>query len=451
MTACVERIVGKISLSVLWLWRYARSMKSYPVRVWLWLALFVSLVPVLRAASEWPLPATTPAAEGFSSERLDRLHQNLARLVDEGKYSGFVTLLARDGKIVDWRAHGRLDVSGAAPIQKDSIVRIFSMSKLITSTAVLMLMEDGKLKLDDPVEKYLPALKNRKVYAGGTPDQPVLVDAVRPITLRDLLTHTSGYYYPELWSGDAPNCELMNRAKVFEAANLDDFVARVATVPLHQQPGTRFRYGISTDLLGAVVEKVSGQRLDRFFQERIFTPLGLRDTGFWVPADKLSRMARVHARGADGKLAPVPGVDDQNVGPDHGLESGGGGLYSTAADYARFAQMLLNGGQLDGTRLLSRKTVELMTQNHLTSLADPHPFGARSQGFGLGVRIVTNLGESPMPGTLGTFGWDGAATTCVQIDPKEHTVALVLFQHFPFNQDDVIGYFTNGYYTAISD
>ncbi len=413
---------------------------------------FVWLLPLFLAlsvrAADWPLPATTPDAAGFSAARLDTLHHNLGQLVDAGTYSGYVVLLARDGKVADWHAYGWQDIASKTPMQPDSIVAIYSMTKIVTSTAVLILLEEGKLKLSDPVEKYLPALKDRKVLTGGTADAPILVPAARPITIHDLLTHTAGYYYDQTWSADSPVAiELMKRAKVWDSANLDDFVQRVATLPLHQQPGTKFRYGIHTDLLGAIVEKVSGQRLDRFFADRIFTPLGLRDTGFWVPAAKRSRLATLYQHDSAGKLVPAEGITEPNA--EHGLLLGGGGLYSTAADYVRFAQMLLNGGQLDGVRLLSRKTVELMTQNHLAQLADPHPFAKPEQGFGLGVRVITDLGASPTLGSRGTFGWDGAATTNVQIDPQEHTVAILLTQNFPFNQDDIFATFTNGYYSAI--
>jgi CubicO group peptidase (beta-lactamase class C family) len=414
------------------------------------LASALAALPV-RADPAWPLPATTPAAAGFSSERLDLMHRNLRMLVDNGRYSGYIVLLARDGKIADWRAYGWQDIAAKTPMQKDSIIRLFSMTKLITSTAVLALMEDGRLKLDDPIEKYLPALRDRKVFTGGTADAPVLVPATRPITIYDLLTHTSGYYYGEDWSADSPALvELFKRAKVSESGNLEEYVERVALLPLRQQPGTRFRYGISTDLLGAIVEKASGQRLDVFFQQRILGPLGMRDTGFWVPPEKHGRLALVYSRGDDGKLSPSDASNHRDIGPDHGLLSGGGGLYSTAADYVRFAQMLLNRGRLDGARILGCKTVELMTQNHIAHLADPHPNGKHEQGFGLGVRVITELGESTTPGSVGTFGWDGAATTNVQVDPKERTVALLLFQHVSFDPD-IFTTLTAGYYSALEN
>ena len=279
----------------------------------------------LQAPAEpaWPLPPTTPAAEGISAERLDLMHGNLRQVVDQGKFSGYVFMLARDGKIADWRAYGWQDIASKTPMQKDSIVRIFSMSKLITSTAVLKLMEDGRIKLTDPIEQYLPALKDRKVFMGGTADAPILVPATRPITIYDLLTHTSGYYYPWNTDSDAVS-ELLKRIKFMEAENADDFVARVAALPLREQPGTSFRYSISTDILGAVIEKVSGERLDVFFQQKILGPLGMVDTGFWVPPEKRARLASIYIRDANGTLILADAANNNNVGPGHGFLSGGG-------------------------------------------------------------------------------------------------------------------------------
>ena len=416
------------------------------------LGLLAASLPIAGAEPVWPLPPTTPAAAGISAERLDLMDRNLMQAVDQGKYSGYVFMLARDGKIADWRAHGWQNIAEKVPMQKDSIVRIFSMSKLITSTAVLKLMEDGRLKLTDPVEKYLPGLKDRKVYVGGTLEAPVLVPAARPITLHDLLTHTSGYYYDGDWSADsAVLVEWFNRENIWKAGNLDEFIGRVASLPLRQQPGTQFRYGISTDILGAVVEKVSGEGLDVFFQQQILGPLGMKDTGFWVPQEKRGRLAVIYTRDKDGTLIPSSAMNENDVGPGHGLLSGGGGLYSTAGDYVRFAQMLLDGGRLGNVRILSRKTVELMTQNHIAHLADPHPNKKSEQGFGLGVRVITELGESPTPGSVGTFGWDGAATTNVQIDPKERTIAILLCQHGTFNEDDIFTTYTTGYYSSLEN
>lgn len=411
------------------------------------LALAVS--PASAADAPAPLPMVAPAAAGFSPARLDALHQSLRAKVDAGLYSGYVSLIARDGQVVDWRAHGYQDVAAGTPMRQDSIVRIYSMSKIVTSVAVLILLEEGKLRLNDPISLYLPELANPKVLVGGTADAPELVDAARPITIDNLLTHTSGYYYDAEWSADPVPCELMRRKEIWTSTSMNDFLSRVAAVPLNEQPGTRYRYGVSTDLLGIIVERISGQPLEQFFSERIFVPLGMVDTAFDVPQDKLGRRAAVHHRGPQG-LEIDPLMDWRDLGPTT-FRSGGGGLYSTAADYACFAQMLLNGGELQGARILSPKTVELMTTDRLGYLDDPHPFGTPSQGFGLGVRIITDLGRNPMLGSVGTFGWDGAASTNVQIDPEERTVAILMMQHVPFNEDDIHAYWTNGFYSAMTE
>jgi CubicO group peptidase (beta-lactamase class C family) len=446
MISSADRVTQQLRASI---------RKTYPVRLLTILGVFFlqALLPAYgdEVSAAMPLPTVAPQTAGFSPQRLDVLHRRIERDVDAGQYSGYIALLARDGKIVDWRAHGWQNIDSRTPLQKNSIVRIFSMSKIVTSVAVLVLLEEGRLGLDDPIEKFLPALKAPQVVIGGTPDAPLLEPAKRAITIRDLLTHTSGYSYDEAWAADDLPAELMRRAKLWESGNLDEFVARLATVPLHEQPGTRYRYGVSTDVLGAIVEKASGQRLDTFLDERIFSPLGMVDTAFWVPADKLSRLATVYERAPQGKLVPSGWANAFLATPSHGILSGGGGLYSTAADYVRFAQMLLDGGRLGDVRILGRKTVELMTANHLQHLADPHPFGARSLGFGLGVRVMTDPGEGTVLGSPGAFGWDGAATTHVQIDPKERMVALLLLQHVPFNEGGIVSIFTNGYYAALVD
>ena len=273
------------------------------------------------------------------------------------------------------------------------------------------------------------------------------VAAERDVTIRDLLTHTSGYTYGD----DCPAAlaPAWRRVDPFAAQDLDAFVARAAKLPLAHQPGTAFHYGISTDLLGGLIERVSGQSLDAFFDERISRPLGLSDTGFWVPEEKRDRLALIHQRGPGARLALETMFNRRWPTATRGWRSGGSGLFSTAADYVRFAQMLLEGGQLGGVRILGRKSVELMTQNHLSALADPHPMGNRWEGFGLGVRITNDLGQSPTLGSLGAFGWNGMATTSVQIDPRERLVAMALYQHLPYNEGNVFGLFTNGAYAAL--
>jgi CubicO group peptidase (beta-lactamase class C family) len=402
--------------------------------------------PGAGAAS--PLPVGTPESQGMSSERLARMHTEIQRFVDEGKHAGSVWLIVRNGKIVDWAACGKRDLEAGLPMEKDTIVRMYSMSKIVTSVAALTLLEEARFKLEDPIGDYLPELAHMKVLAGGTAEKPLLADAKRPITIKHLFTHTSGLTYD---FGNRP-VEVLNReAKLPEAPSLGDFVTRVSRLPLAHEPGEVFDYGVSTDILGALVEKVSGRSFGAYLEERVFRPLGMNDTGFSVPEAKLSRLAKIYEKGKDGKLQPAkPGFGIQPA-PGPKLESGGAGLFSTAGDYARFMQMLLNGGQLDGVRILSRKTVELMMANHLNSLErTTHQF-SESDGFGLGGAVRLDLAKSNALGSVGQFGWDGAATTYARLDPKERTVMILLVQHFPFDEYKVFGRFSTLVYAAIVD
>jgi CubicO group peptidase (beta-lactamase class C family) len=346
---------------------------------------------------------------------------------------------------VDWQTYGRRDVEQRLPMEKDTIVRLYSMSKILTSVAALILHEEGRLKLDDPVSKYLPALEKPKVMTGGTAKAPVLVAAKTPITIKHLMTHTSGFIYG---FGKTPVDKVYQDAKVFDVASMDEFVARAAKLPLAHQPGVRFSYGINTDFLGAVIEKVSGQPLDVFVEERICRPLGLVDTGYDVPESKMARLAKVYQL-KDGHFEPVEPVAASFAERGRGFPTGGAGMFSTAIDYARFAQMLLNGGELDGVRILGRKTVELMTANHLP---DPHPTtdDGGADGFGLGVSVRLDLAKSSQLGSVGQFGWSGAATTHVVMDPQEKLVAILMAQHFPFNEHDLFWDFTTLTYGALA-
>ena len=400
------------------------------------------------AGTASPLPVGTPESQGMSSERLARMHTEIQRFVDEGKHAGSVWLIVRNGKIVDWAAYGKRDLEAGLPMEKDTIVRMYSMSKIVASVAALTLLEEARFKLEDPIGDYLPELAHMKVLAGGTAEKPLLADAKRPITIKHLFTHTSGLTYD---FGNRP-VEVLNReAKLPEAPSLGDFVTRVSRLPLAHEPGEVFDYGVSTDILGALVEKVSGRSFGAYLEERVFRPLGMNDTGFSVPEAKLSRLAKIYEKGKDGKLQPAkPGFGIQPA-PGPKLESGGAGLFSTAGDYARFMQMLLNGGQLDGVRILSRKTVELMMANHLNSLErTTHQF-SESDGFGLGGAVRLDLAKSNALGSVGQFGWDGAATTYARLDPKERTVMILLVQHFPFDEYKVFGRFSTLVYAAIVD
>jgi CubicO group peptidase (beta-lactamase class C family) len=405
--------------------------------------LILCLMTLAAVAAAQPLPLSTPEKEGMSSERLDRLHARFQEMVDRQQRAGAITLVLRNGKITDWKTYGYRDLGRKLAMEKDTICRIWSMTKVITSVAVMLLVEEGKVTLADPVSKHIPELKNMRVLTGGTAGAPVLADATRPITVKHLLTHTSGLTYS--WGND-PVPEIYRKVKIFEAANLKEFVGKVASVPLIAQPGEKYNYGINIDVLGYLVEVVSGMPFDRFVQERILTPLKMNDTHWVVPEEKLSRVAKTYTI-KDGKLGET---SMEELNSTATVPYGGMGLYSTIGDYARFGQMLLNGGELDGARLLSRKTVELMTGNHLSTLKVPtiDPNGA--YGFGLGGSVRLDIAKGETPGSLGQFGWDGAASTYFRMDPKEKLVTLLFQQYMPFDQPS-LSLFSTLVYQAIVD
>jgi len=398
------------------------------------------------------LPTATPESQGFSVERLERLHKRMHEFVNDGRHAGIVVLIARNGKVVETRAYGMRDREQKLRMEEDTIFRIYSMSKVITSVAAMILHEEGRLKLDDPISKYLPAFAKPKVMTGGTVKAPVLVAAKTPITVKQLLTHTSGYIYG---FGKDPIDKIYNDSKGLVAPTMAIFLERAAKLPLAQQPGKSFRYGISIDLLGAIVEKVSGQPLDAFIESRITGPLGMKDTGFAVPAEKRARLAKVYTTGKDGQLTPAKNLVPGDIPyPDEQgrlFPSGGGGMFSTIGDYARFGQMLLNGGELDGVRILAPKTVELMEVNHLSGLSRETIDSNEWEGFGLGGSVRVSLAGGSRLGSVGQFGWSGAATTDFRIDPKEHLMTLIFTQHFPFNEHDLFWHVSTLTYAALVD
>jgi CubicO group peptidase (beta-lactamase class C family) len=412
-------------------------------------ALLLPLV-LATAAQAQPLPVATPESQGFSSERLKRLHAMLESHVTDGKHAGVVSLLARNGRLVDWQVYGVRDRERSLPMEKDTIVRMYSMSKVITSVAVMILVEENRLKLTDPVGKFLPALEKMKVFAGGSAKKPKLVDARRQMRVKDLLTHTSGLIYG---FGQEPIDEIYRAANILESSSMDAFVQKLATLPLAHQPGERYAYGLSTDVLGAIVEKVSGVKFEQFVEQRITAPLGMADTGYDVPEAKRARLAKIYTPDKEGRLTELP--EDQMAGvfpePGRGFAAGGAGMFSTIGDFARFGQMLLNGGELDGVRILGRKTVELMMANHLNHLARPTIGGDDAFGFGLGGRVRIDLAKGNAPGSPGQFGWSGAATTYFDIDPNEKTMILIVAQHFPYNQHDIFGQASTLIYASLVD
>ena len=392
------------------------------------LATILALIVLSGAAFAQGLPTASPESVGMSGPRLNRLSSAMQRTVDDNRLAGVVTLIARDGKVVHFQSHGRLDRENNVAMPKDAIFRIASMTKAITSVAIMVLMEEGKLLLNDPVSKFIPAFAKTTVASSGGSGEPV--PARRSITIRDLLTHTSGISYG---GGALESTYKGKNVYMWYFADKDEPIAttidRLASLPFEAHPGERYVYGFSTDVLGVVVEKASGMSLDEFFRTRILEPLKMTDTSFYLPPAKRSRFAAVYSYSSNGGLtrAPEPGMGqgDYVNGPRKAF-SGGAGLLSTASDYARFLQMLLNGGELDGARILSPKTVELMTSNHVGTLYNEGRFG-----FGLGFEITEHVGRSGRPGSVGEFGWGGAYYTKFWVDPLEKIVAVFMTQALP--------------------
>jgi len=403
--------------------------------------LAVLMMVLTPLASSKDLPTVRPEIVGMSSERLARIKPLLQRYVDEGKVAGIQTLIARKGKIVHFEQVGKLDLDTHSALREDSLFRIYSMTKPITTTAAMILYEEGKLQLDDPVEKYLPAFKNKKVLVDGE-----LVDATHAITIRELMSHTAGLTYGIFGNsvidqkyrvamfGEGHQFSFNNttiNADASKIKTLDDLVSAIGPIPLQYQPGTQWVYSLSVDILGAVIEKVSGQSLDTFMLERLFKPLRMNDTFFEVPKEKLQRFGTLQAKDAGGKLMVIDRPKTSDFANNVTFFSGGGGLVSSAMDYLRYSQMMLNGGELDGIRILSPTTIDLMTRDQLTQSArlgyDPRPgiMGDVSFGLGFGLAVKAPRVRS---GSKGSYRWAGIAGTDFWIDPKEDLTAMILVQ-----------------------
>ena len=397
------------------------------------------------------LAPTVPETVAVSSERLERLTATLQGYVDDGQLAGAVALVARHGRVVYHEAFGMRDMESRDAMQKDAIFRIASQSKALVSVAVMVLQEQGKLLISDKLSKHLPEFEATTVAVEQDKGGYKVEASRRPITLRDLLTHTAGIDYgngiaEDRWAkADIQGWYFAHREEV-----VGETVARMASLPFSAHPGERFVYGYNTDILGAVVERVSGQSLDDFLRQAILDPVGMEDTHFYLPPSKEGRLATVYSATERGlERAPEPGL---GIGQGHYVKgprvsfSGGAGLVSTARDYARFLQMMLNGGTLDGRRVLSRKSVDLMTVDHLNGI-EFRP----GQGFGLGFSVVTDLGARGAPGTVGEFGWGGAYHSTYWVDPREGLVVVYLTQLIPANGLDEHSKLRALIYQAIAD
>ncbi|MBM3735075.1 MAG: beta-lactamase family protein [Acidobacteria bacterium] len=411
----------------------------------------VLLLPALAlAASAAKLPSGKPEDVGMSSERLRRVHAVLQRYIESGEVAGTVSLVARKGRVVHLEAQGYADAATRQPMRTDHIFRLASMTKPVTSVAAMMLHEESRFLLHDPVSKFLPEFKSPKVAVANRPHERLaegyaLVPANQEITIQHLLAHTAG-----LVSGSSgATAELSRNLAAQRGPNdvLGDHIARLAKLPLNFHPGSAWEYGPATDVVGRLVEVVSGMTLDQFFRSRILGPLEMNDTHFYLPDGHLPRLA-VAYRKHEGKLDKLT-----EAGPaarNGKYYSGGGGLAGTAEDYYRFTQMLLSGGQVNGTRLLSRKTVELMTANHIGK----HPMwrdSLRGYRFGLGFRVMADPGEAAKLVSVGSYGWGGAYGTYFWVDPKEDMIGILMLQLMPYAHLNIRYDFQNAVTQAITD
>ncbi|MHC4544243.1 MAG: serine hydrolase domain-containing protein [Planctomycetota bacterium] len=379
----------------------------------------LSLVVPFAAHAE-KMPITSPEEVGMSPEKLVQVKPAVQALVDNEKIAGASVIVARKGEIVLFETFGMMDREANKPMESDTIFRFYSMTKPITSVAVMMLYEEGKLNLDDPVSKYIPEFKGLKVYA----ESGKHAEQEREMSIRDLLRHSSGLTYG--FFGNTPVDKMYRARSVFDwESSLQDMINKLSKIPLLYQPSTKWHYSVSTDVLGYLVQKVSGQSLDKFFKKRIFKPLKMKDTAFHVPEKKIERFAVCYGPKLSGGLKVVDEPAKSRYLKKRSLFSGGGGLVSTARDYMRFCQMLLNKGQLDGKRLLLPETVEMMTTNQLPNSVRRGKDG----GFGLGFSVRLKDGKLPK----GEYGWGGVASTHFWISPKDELVVIALSQYMPYS------------------
>ena len=410
------------------------------------------------AAADLPEMDGVPTAEaetvGMSSERLERLDAVIQGYIDRQEIAGAVALVARRGKVVHFSALGQRDAESGAPMTHDSIFRIASMTKPIASVALMMMYEEGRFQLRDPISKWLPEFADMEVAIPAPPQERLTgryktIPAAGPITVQQILTHTAGL--ANSYRGIAQPEFLAMSAERRPGDTVGDMLQRLATLPLNFHPGEHWEYGRATDVVGRLVEVMSGQTLDAFLNERIFVPLDMTDTHFYLPESKLDRFAALYQPNADGKieLSEAPTTESRFVAEPHTYFSGAGGLVSTARDYFRFHQMMLNGGELDDVRLLSRKTVELMTANHTGDkgiwLAGP------GYGFGLGYAVVTDLGPSGTPRSEGSYYWGGAFGTIFWVDPQEELIGILMEQIRPYTHLNVRPDMATMTYQAIID
>ena len=404
----------------------------------------IALAALLVALASLPSSAQTPAHHpsdmtlvkpetvGFSTERLERLHQLIQQEIDRKQLAGAVTILTRHGKVVDYRTYGQRDIATGAAMTKDVIFRDYSMTKPVTGVAMMILYEEGKWLPSDPISKYIPEFAHLKVFKGVDADgKMILVDPDHAPTMQELMSHSAGFSYGH---GHTVVDAMFQEKKVMQSANLQEMIDKLATLPLNYQPGKGWTYSVSMDIEGYVVEKLSGQTLPDFIRDHIFLPLDMKDAGFFVPSEKRSRFATNYRDDPQGNFVPVAPGPPADYATQPTMPSGGGGMVSTAEDYYRFAQMLLNGGELDGKRILAPSTVKLMTSNHLPGNLLTGEFGIGQHimrpgfGYGFNCAVVFDPPEAALPDGKGTFFWDGAAGTWFWVDPTNDIVFVSMIQ-----------------------
>jgi CubicO group peptidase (beta-lactamase class C family) len=381
-----------------------------------------------------------PREVGLDPDRLARIDRHFARYVDDGRLPGWLVAVSRAGQLAHVSTYGHRHVAQDLPVELDTLFRIYSMTKPITSVAAMMLYEEGAFELKDPVSRFIPSFADQRVYVSGPPNAPVTVPATEPMRIWHLLTHTSGLTYGFHYASPV---DAMYRHAGLEwgsprGADLEAVCDLYAGFPLLFEPGTEWNYSVATDVVGRLVEVISGQPLDQFLRERIFVPLGMTDTGFSAPEADHDRLAALYVPGAGGRATRMDAMGDA-AKHEPVMFSGGGGLVSTASDYHRFTQMLLRGGELDGTRLLGRATVDFMTSNHLPGGVEleaiARPTFAETafsgMGFGLGFSVVESPAENKVLSSAGEYAWGGAASTAFWVDPLEEVTALFFTQLLP--------------------
>ncbi|MCL7426062.1 serine hydrolase [Streptomyces sp. YS415] len=381
-----------------------------------------------------------PAEAGLDPKALDRLDQHFAHYVDEGRLPGFLVAVSRGGRVAHLTTHGHRDLAAGRPVAPDTLWRIYSMTKPVTAVAALLLVEEGKLALDDPVGRHLPAFAEPRVYVEGSGTDVRTRPAAGPLLIRHLMTHTAGltFAFYHCHPVDALYREANLESAVLPGSDLARTVDVYASLPLQFDPGTQWNYSVASNVLGRVIEVVSGRPLDEFLAERVFGPLGMTDAGFRVTDAQADRLAELYGETDDGGITPIPGLPLRNGRPR--FLSGSGGLAASAHDIHRFMELLRRRGELDGTRLLAPETVDLMTSNHLPDGADLRSFGSRPAhdepsndgvGFGLGVSVVIDPSRTRAPAGLGTYGWSGVATTTFWIDPTRDLTVQFMTQVRP--------------------